>query len=168
MTSQPASTPNGAAAFRPEAASLIGRAVAGALKETLPPMLFQAVAQALSQVPVQTAASQPRWCATCVVQRSQWEAAHKTDMDTALNAAAASAGISPEDPRAGRLDLAAFLPALLRPGQPGGMPPLASPVTAVQGTELCPAHIPGVTAGRGGLLIAQGALSPAMLRQPAA
>jgi hypothetical protein len=138
--------------------------VAEALGQHLPQMLFQAVAAALQQVPVRTI-TQERMCATCIVNRIAWENLHRAEMEQAMEAAAHAAGVQPGSQQAAQLDLAAFLPPGLRPGERGGLPGVSLAVTTWQGTECCPVHIPGVQAGRSPLLIANAAMSPAMLAQ---
>jgi hypothetical protein len=127
-------------------------------------MLFDAVATALSQVPVRTL-TQVRMCATCIVGRIAWENAHKADMNQAMREAAVAAGIDPADPQAGQADFGPFLPEHLQPGQRAGIPGVNQAVTTVQGTDVCHLHIPGVQPGRAPLLVANAAMSPGMLGQ---
>jgi hypothetical protein len=139
-------------------AHAIGAAVADALAQVLP----MALANVLSQVPIQAVTPQ-HMCATCLIQRVSWENAHRTDMKAAMDAAAHAAGVEPGSPEAARIDFGPFLPEPLRPGAANAIPQVGQAITAVQGTEVCPMHIPGVQAGRQPLLVAQGAISPAML-----
>lgn len=141
---------------QPSEAEQIGDAVASRLGQMigqvlpqvfnmLPPMLGQAVAQALQQ-------AQPRrWCAPCLSQRLQWEAAHAADMDTALALAAKAAGIPEGDPRCGQLDVTPFLPAHLRSGSGhvAQMPQVMDWVTIAGGNAVCPMHVPGAPGTRG-------------------
>jgi hypothetical protein len=86
-------------------------------------------------------------------------------MEAAMEAAAAAAGVQPGSPQAAQLDLAVFLPEHLRPGGQSGMPDVRQAITTFQGTEACAMHIPGVQAGRSALLVANAAMTPAMLSQ---
>lgn len=163
-----AHTPNGVPpGLKQDPAVLAAKAVAQTLGEHLPNMLFQAMAAALSQAVVQ-AVTQQHMCSACIIERIRWENAHRAEMDAAMTATAQAAGVEPGSPEAGRLDLAAFLPDGLRPGERGGMPGVGQAVTTFQGAEMCPVHVAqaaGVQAGRSPLLIANAAMSPAMLGQ---
>lgn len=150
--------------LHPNTAKQAAQAVAEALGQHLPQMLFQAVTAALSQVQVQ-AVTQQHVCATCVAARIGWENLHRAEMEKAMEDAAHAAGVQPGTPQAAQLDLAAFLPPDLRPGGQGGMPDVRQAITTHQGTDSCPMHIPGVQAGRSPLLVANAAMSPAMLAQ---
>ncbi len=120
----------------------------------------QALASVLQQVPVQT---RQHVCCPCLLGRLNWEAAHEREMKAAIEAAAAFAGIGPEDPRRAQLDPAPFLPEHLQPGAGAqGMPPLTVAATTVGGTDVCPVHIPGRQGGKQ-LLLASGPLSQGML-----
>ena len=156
----PAHTPNG---LRPNAAKMIGQAVAESISQALPPAVFQAVAAALSQVPVQVA--QQHLCATCLAGRIGWEHAHRAQMEAAMTAAAHAAGVPPASPESTRIDFGPFLPEGLRAGQPNGIPEIGIAVTTCQGTEVCPLHIPGVQTGGAPLLVATATMNPAMLGQ---
>jgi len=161
----PAHTGNGVPpGFRGGTAKVAAEAVAEALGQHLPQMLFQAVAAALQQVPVRTI-TQERMCATCIVNRIAWENLHRAEMEQAMEAAANAAGVQPGSQQAAQLDLAAFLPPGLRPGERGGMPNVLQAATTFQGTGCCPMHIPGVQAARSPLVVATAGMSPAMLAQ---
>jgi hypothetical protein len=161
----PGHTPNGVPpGLKPDRALLAAQAVAQALGEHLPNMLFQAMSAALSQAP----APPQRMCATCIVQRIAWENAHRTAMDAAIAAACEATGVEPGSPDATRLDLAAFLPPALHPGQRGGMPGVAQALTTFQGTEMCPMHVAqagGVQPGSGPLIVACGSIPDGTLAQ---
>jgi len=150
----PARSANGSSAFGTiDAAQLIGQAVGDRITQALPPVLTQALAYVLSQVPVQ-AVTQQHVCATCLTLRVNWEHAHRADMETAMSAAAEAAGAEPGSPQAAQIDFGPFLPPHLRAGEKNGIPPVHQAITTVQGTEVCPAHVPGVQAGRAPLLVA--------------
>jgi len=158
----PAQTPNGDHPPRPDAAKLIGQAVAESLGQHLPQMLFQALAAALQQV------TQQHFCATCIISRVMWENSHRADMEKALAAAAQAAGAEPGSPQAGQQDLTPFLPPALRPGERNGIPAVGQAVTTSQGTDLCAAHLAqaaGIQPGRSQLLVATATMNPAMLGQ---
>jgi hypothetical protein len=143
----PAHTGNGVPpGLRANAAKIIGQTVAEAIAQALPQAVYSAFVQALSQVPVQVIARQPL-CGTCLLLRITWEQNHRKPMEQAIADACQAAGIEPGSPQAGQLDLAAFLPPELRPGTPGGMPPVQERATTVNGSDLCPMHIPGVQSG---------------------
>lgn len=102
-----------------------------------------------------------RLCALCLTARVQWETAHRADVDrmiTAVQQAMEAGQQPPADP-------AMLLPENLRPGQPGGMPPVQPSVTTLNGTELCPGHLPGQPGARQPLLLAAGPLTTASLSQ---
>lgn len=162
----PAHTGNGVPpGLRGGTAKVAAEAVAEALGQHLPQMMFQAVAAALQQVPVRTI-TQERMCATCIVNRIGWENLHRAELEAAMDAAALAAGVQPGTQQAAQLDLAAFLPQGLRPGERGGLPGVSQSATTWQGTECCPMHIPGVqAAGRSPLVVATAGMSPAMLAQ---
>jgi hypothetical protein len=135
---------------------LAAKAVAQALGEHLPNMLFQAFTAALSQTAVQ-AVTQQHLCSACIIERIRWEGAHRAEMEAAVAAAGG--------PQA---DLTPFLPADLLPGTPGGMPGLQQAVTTFQGSELCPAHVAqaaGIQPGRSPLMVATAMPSAALLGQ---
>jgi hypothetical protein len=76
--------------------------------------------------------------------------------------------LAPDDPRRSQVDIMAFLPPHLHPGSPQGMPPVQDKVTAVGGTDLCAAHIPGIPQPGGArkeFLIAHGSITPQMLAE---
>lgn len=158
----PGSTPNGVPpGLKQDPVILAAKAVAQALGEHLPNMLFQAMTAALSQSVVQ-AATQQHLCSACLIERIRWEGAHRAEMEAAMTAAAAA---SPEVPQP---DLTPHLPEALRPGAPRGMPGVGQSVTTFQGAEMCPVHVAqaaGVQPGRSPLLVANAAMSPAMLGQ---
>ena len=133
-------------------------AIAGMLAQ-MPQQMLQALATVLQQVPVQT---RQHLCAQCLAARLGWEATYGREMKTAIRAAAEAAGFEEGDPRWGQLDPAPHLPEHLRPGASQGMPSLTVAVTAVNGTEVCSAHLPGRPGGQQ-LLIASAAFSPSML-----
>ena len=164
----PAHTGNGLPpGLRPNAAKLIGQAVAETLGQVLPQMLFQAVAGALQQVPVQ-AVIQQHMCATCIIARIAWENSHRAAMEAAMAAAAQAAGVDADSPQARRTDLTPFLPPHLRPGEKAGIPAIAQAITTHQGAELCAAHLAqaaGIQPGRSPLLVATATMNPAMLGQ---
>jgi hypothetical protein len=159
----PAHTANGVPpGLKPDPVILAAKAVAQALGEHLPQMLFQAVAAALSQVPVQVTAQRPP-CGPCIVQRIAWENAHKAAMDKAI--AAASEAVTAQNPQP---DLAPFLPEALRRGGRDGIPDVAQSITTFQGAEMCPLHVAqaaGVQPGRSPLLVATATMNPAMAGQ---
>jgi hypothetical protein len=83
-------------------------------------------------------------------------------------AALRDSGLPADSPGAAQLDVTGYLPPQLRPGTgPEGMPQIQQAVTTVQGTDVCPGHVPvppsGRPAARKGLIVANGALSPAMV-----
>ena len=159
----PAHTSNGVPpGLRPNAAKLIGQAVAETLAETLPQAMYSAFAAVLSQVPVQ-AVTQQHLCATCLIGRIAWENSHRTQMEAAMTAAAQAAGIEPGSPQAGQLDLGPFLPEGLQPGQRNGIPAVTQAVTTFQGNEVCALHAAqgaGVQPGRSPLLVATATMNP--------
>lgn len=161
----PAHTGNGVPpGLRGGTAKVAAEAVAEALGQHLPQMLFQAVVAALQQVPVRTI-TQERLCATCIVNRIGWENLHHADMEKAMTAAAQAAGVQPGTMQAAQLDFTVFLPERLRPGQPKGMPDVRQAVTTFQGMETCPMHIPGIQAARSQLVVATATMSPRALAQ---
>jgi hypothetical protein len=103
-----------------------------------------------------------RLCAPCLMARAQWDAAHRADIETMIAAVreAVQAGkpLEVQDP-------SELLPENLRPGQPGGMPAVQPSVTTLNGTDLCPGHMPGAQGARPSLFIANGPLNPAALAQ---
>lgn len=164
----PAHTGNGVPpGLRPNAAKQIGdaagAAMAGQLGAMLPQMLFDAFATVLSQVPVQAVTKQ-HLCGPCLRRRIVWEQSHQAAMTKAIADACEASGITPADPRAGQLDITAFLPPDLRPGQRLGMPEVREAITTVDGTDVCAMDVPGAQ-GRAPLLVVSGAMSPALLGQ---
>ena len=122
------------------------------LLEQLPQMLFQAVAQALQQVPAQRFK-----CDTCVALRIAWVTTHQAELQAANEA---MAGLPPGDPRQGNP-----LPFL-----PEGTPPppnVFDGMVMVGGSVKCADHIPGVSTqpGRKEFLIANGPLSSALIAE---
>jgi len=153
--------------LKANAAKLIGQAVAEAVTQQLPQILFQVFTAALSQAQVQ-AVTQQHFCSACIIQRIAWENSHRTDMEAAMAAAAQAAGIEPGSPQAAQQDLTPFLPPALRPGERNGIPNVAQAVTTHQGAELCAMHLAqaaGIQPGRSQLLVATTAMNPAMLGQ---
>jgi hypothetical protein len=142
------------------AAIAAARAVAEVLGEQLPRIMFQAFAAALSQVQVQAVTPQ-HMCGTCLTARVGWEDTHRAGMEQAMTAAAVAAGVEPGSPEAGRIDFGPFLPEALRPGGRNGIPDVLQAITTIQGTDLCPRHVPGA-AGRPLLLAATANLGVAM------
>jgi hypothetical protein len=128
-----------------------------------------AVAQVLQQVPMRV---QQLKCATCVLARAQWAAAHAADIKAAgERMAEALAAFPPDHPIRQQADLVAFLPPHLHPGAgPESMPPVQDGAVMTAGTIVCPAHIPGIPQAGGGrreFLIANGSLSATMLAEMA-
>lgn len=162
----PAHTGNGVPpGLRPNAAKLIGQAVAETLGQVLPQILFNAFVQALSSVQVTT---KPLHCATCFVARVGWFAQHAAEVEAARAAMeAAAAELDPADPRRGMLNPVAFLPEHLRPSAgPQAMPGLAAGEIMMNGTLHCAEHAPGVQQpGRSPLLVATATMNPAMFGQ---
>jgi hypothetical protein len=137
----PAQTPNGHHAFQPDAAQLIGHAVAKALGETLPPMLAEALRSVTPEY----------HCATCLIERLNWETAHEADLRASVDQMQiAGQAMQPDDPRRAELNPFMFLPPHLLPSQdPADPHPEAIPVPAVGvvlvgGTTYCAGHVPGV------------------------
>jgi len=164
LPADPAHTPNGNHA-------LIGKAVAEALAEMLPQILYDAFTQALSQVQVTV---KQLHCATCFVARVGWFAQHAAEVEAARAAmTAAAAELAPGDPRAGMLNPLMFLPEHLQPSQdpanpnPQAMPGLAEGAVMAGGTLYCAEHVPGapVQAGRKQFLIAHQPLTSALLAE---
>ena len=174
MAAQPAQqvppgfSPNG----HPTPAAQALQALTAAL-EQLPQMLFQAVAMALQQVPVQVTVK-PGPCGTCFTARAGWFAAHAADLAKAEAAYNAAVSELPEgDPRRGLIRGVSFLPAALQPSpdpsqpNPQAIPDLAEGAVMIGGTWYCPAHVPGVAVqpGRKEFLIANGPLSGALIAE---
>jgi hypothetical protein len=172
----PGHTPNGhrvPPGLQPNASKLIGEAVAGALKETLPGMLFQAMTQALSQVPVRTIGS-PFQCATCVIARISWVGQHGDDLKAAeAEMIAATYHWPPDDPRRQQVNVLMFLPQHLQPSadpaapNPQACPNVQAGIVMTGGQVLCPDHIPGVTTqpGRKEFLIAHQPLTQGLIAE---
>lgn len=131
-----------------------GQVPLAVLVQMLPQLIAQAVGQAAGQ--------SRHLCAHCLSARLAWQVAHEKDIRAAFTAAAHAAGVPAETPG---LDPVPFLPPELRPGNPQGAPDLQHAVTTIGGTEVCPAHMPGVpgVTARKQLLIASGALSPSAM-----
>lgn len=113
---------------RPDAAKLIGKAVAAALIETLP----DALAMANWRV------NPPRMCALCILRYENWAGEHQGEIDAAIAAAAAAleaAGKGRDGPPAH--DWRPFLPE----DQLAGMPQVDRAVTTVRGIEVCRADV---------------------------
>jgi hypothetical protein len=111
---------------------------------------------------VQAITKQPM-CGTCLLLRITWEQRNRPAMEKAIADACAAAGVEHGSPQAGQLDLTVFLPPELRPGTPGGMPPVQEKSTTVNGNDVCPMHIPGVQSGP--LIVPVPALSGQALAQ---
>jgi hypothetical protein len=140
-TMPPAQTPNGSHAFQPDAAALIGHAVAKALGETLPPLLAEALGSVTRQ----------HYCATCLADRLNWEIAHEADLRAAVDEMnIAAQALPPGDPRLAQFNPFMFLAPHLLPSQdPADPHPEAIPdpslwSTMSGGTLYCTAHVPGV------------------------
>jgi hypothetical protein len=123
------------------AARLIGRAVAEAVSEMLPPMLAQALGSATPQY----------HCATCLAERLNWEIAHEADLRASVDEMRiAGQAMQPGDPRLAQLNPFMFLPPHLLPSQdpadphPEAIPVPSAGVTMAGGTLFCAAHMPGV------------------------
>jgi len=133
-----ASNGNGALpGLRPNAAKIIGAAVAQALAETLPPLLAQAAPQ--------------YHCATCLADRLNWEIAHEADLRASVDQMQiAGQAMQPDDPRRAELNPFMFLPTHLLPSQdpadphPEAVPVPQTGVTMAGGTLYCASHVPGV------------------------
>jgi len=155
----------------PAAFSPNGRTPTATLIEQLPQMLFQAFAQALSQVQARTA---PGWCGPCAARRMTWMARHGAEIAEAEALVAAAQAVQAALPPEDRAPLVAleYLPAHLRPGADaeGGdpMPDLRQGEVLLGGTWHCMQDVPVPEtpgAPRKQFLIAQGALSSAMLAE---
>jgi hypothetical protein len=90
-----------------------------------------------------------RACAHCLLRRIAWEGEHQADMDAALSRAADSAGLRPDKFLQRGGDPLPFLPERLRPGAPGGIPPVNTAMTAFAGTDLCVPCLPAARAEMG-------------------
>jgi len=144
------------------AARLIGRAVAEALGEILPPMLAQALDSATPQY----------HCATCLIGRLNWEIAHEADLKASVDQMnIAGQAMQPDDPRRDQLNPLMFLPPHLLPSQdpddphPDVIPVPAVGVVMVGGTLYCAGCVPGVNrpgdAPKRPLLVAATTMGPA-------
>jgi hypothetical protein len=175
--SAPAAPVNGnGSALRPNAAKAIGEAagtaMAGTLQGMLPQMLFDAVASALSQVPIRTVPQQ-LYCGPCFTRRLNWERAHEADLKAAIEAMRAAAGdMAPDDPRRAQLNPLMFLRPELLPSMdpddphPDAIPDPAHAVTMISGTLYCGADAPGTgDAAKPPLLIAHGSIPAGALAQ---
>lgn len=141
------------------------------LIEQLPQMLFQAVAAALQQVPVQVVVK-PGPCGTCFTARVGWFTGHSAEIARAEAAyQAALSELAPDDPQRGLIEPLSFLPAALQPSQdpahpnPLAMPGLAEGVIMTGGTWHCAQHVPGIQQQPGKLLIAETVIPQGMLGQ---
>lgn len=159
----PAHTANGIPlGLQVNAARLIGRSVAEALSEMLPPML----GQALSSV------TREYHCATCLTGRLNWEIAHEADLRASIDQMnIAAQAMPPDDPRRAQLNPFMFLAPHLLPSQdpadphPDAIPVPSTGVTMAGGTLFCAAHVPGVNrpgdAPKRPLLVATTTVNPA-------
>lgn len=96
-------------------------------------------------------------CATCVGLQHAWAARNAPAINAAKKQAMAVIGATSEsDPRLAQIDLAAFLPENLRPGQAQGVPQVFDAAYELDGTSLCPAHHPAAAAGKGSLIAMPG------------
>jgi hypothetical protein len=165
------------AALRPNAAKAIGEAagtaMAGTLGEVLPPLLSDAFAAVLSQVPVRTI-PQPLYCGPCFVRRVTWERAHEADLKTAIEQMQIAAqAMPPGDPRVAQLNPLMFLPPHLLPSpdpgspNPDAIPDPALAITMIGGTLYCGADAPGTggDAAKPPLIIAHGSIPDGTLAQ---
>jgi hypothetical protein len=134
--------------------------------EALPQMLYQAVATALSQVPVTT---RHLPCTTCVLARLTWASDHSAEITAAEGALKAAAAEQEAKDPADRvqLDAMSFLPERLRPGGDQAAPALQDGTVLAGGTLYCLQHVPNAPGqpGKRPFLIAQGALSSQMLAE---
>lgn len=163
----PAHTGNGVPlGLQANAARLIGRAVAEAVGEMLPPLL----GQALSSV------TREYHCATCLIERLNWEIAHEAELRASVGQMQiAGQAMQPDDPRREQLNPFMFLPPHLLPSQdpadphPDAIPVPAVGVVMVGGTLFCAGHVPGVNrpgdAPKRPLLVATATMNPAMSGQ---
>lgn len=146
-------------------AAQIGNAVGQVLAEQLPRILFGAVAAALQQVLPQCPVTvKPLHCATCMLERLRWAAAHGTEFraaDEAWRAAVAEQEGKPPEDRV-PVDPAAFIPGQLR----AGAPPVQDGTVMIGGTLYCMQHVPGAPGpGASQLLVAQAHITPAMMAE---
>jgi hypothetical protein len=167
----PGHTPNGVPpGLKPNAAKVIGETVAASLGQVLPdalcrllpPLLYDAFATALSQVPVQAVTPQHFKCATCVTLRGQWGVKYDAELKAAQTAMAALlAQMAPDDLRRAQLNLLAFLPEEAQQA----VPPINDGMVMTGGTVLCADHAPGTSSqpGRKEFLIAHGPLTPSLI-----
>ena len=136
--------------LRLNAAKLIGQAVAEAVAQAigqgLPQMLVQALTQALRD---------QYYCATCFVERLNWETAHDADLKAAVEQMQVAAqAFPPGDPRLAHLSPFMFLPPHLLPSQdpadphPDAITDPAAGVVMIGGTLYCARHAPGVGSSR--------------------
>lgn len=155
--------------LRPNAAKLIGQTVAAGLIEALPQVLTQALASV----------SQRYYCATCLVERLNWEIKHEAELKEAIgemNLAAMAIAPGPQgDQQRAQLNPFMFLPGHLLPSPDPADPhpeAITEPqmgVVTVSGTTYCTIHVPGVnrpgTSPKPLLLVATATMNPAMLGQ---
>jgi hypothetical protein len=112
----------------------------------LPAVYGQALATAIEAGVSAALASKRRLCAECLRLRLEWNGRHQGELERAQALAMAMHKITdPADPRLAQIDLPAFLPGHLRPGQPEGLPQMLDAVTMTGGQEVCVAHHPAVT-----------------------
>jgi hypothetical protein len=138
----PAHTGNGVPpGLRPNAAKIIGATVADAIAQTLPPLLAQAIATVTRQ----------HYCATCLINRVNWEIAHEADLKASVQEMNTAAMAMPDgDPRRDQLHPFMFLAPHLLPSQdpenphPDAIPDPAIWSTMTGGTLYCTIHVPGV------------------------
>ena len=158
---EPPGPPNQGAAYAVQTTALLGRLI-NELAQMLPVALYDAMARALSTVPVMT---RQMLCAPCLVNRLTWDAVHKAELKAAEEAMAAARDALPEDsPQRGQLSPLMFLPPHLQPSQdpanpnPRGIPDISVGIITVGGTTLCAEHAPAdlPVPGKRPLLVAQG------------
>src|SRR5580692_2148996 len=90
-------------------------------------------------------------CATCLIERLNWEAAHEADLKASVDQMQiAGQAMQPDDPRRAGLNPFMFLPPHLLPSQdpadphPDAIPVPAVGVVLIGGTTYCAGHVPGV------------------------
>jgi hypothetical protein len=134
-----------AAELGPAVGSMLSQVV-NLFPQMLPQLVAQGVAQALGQMRVRTA----RVCCECLLVRLRWEAAHRDELEAVISAAERVTGAPRTDPRV--LEAAIqLLPPGMQPGSgsPAQMPAVSDAVTFAGGSEVCPAHVPGVPGAQG-------------------
>ena len=166
--------------LQPNAAKIIGetagQAIGQVLSQQLPQILANAFYQVLSQVLVQVA---PGPCGPCSARRAAWLGRHAAVLAQAealLQAAHAAQAALPPDQQA-PINPRDFLPEQLRPSadpaspNPEAMPDIRQGEVLISGTWYCQADMPTPVeaaesaAPRKPLLIAQGALSSALIAE---